>query len=47
MIYAELINPMPVVTKLKAPLIVPGLLHQYSEIKIQLDDDVRFFECHQ
>ena len=32
--------PKAVVTKLKAPLLVPGLLHQYSEIQIELGSHV-------
>jgi para-aminobenzoate synthetase component 1 len=35
-------KPSALVTKLKAPLMVPGLLHQYSEIKIELEENVRF-----
>lgn len=34
--------PRAVVTKKKAPLLVPGLLHQYSEIQIELDDHISF-----
>ncbi|MBC7712412.1 MAG: chorismate-binding protein [Rhizobacter sp.] len=32
--------PRAIVTKKKAPLLVPGLIHQYSEIQVELSDEV-------